>query len=342
MKKNNRQLISYKIEKRSGFLPSTNQFYVAKRHQVVVLSETVGGDAPKDLIKLYVFKEGKKRNPKSWKKYIAKIGHKWYPNESITEHFLTVLGQSFNISIANSKLIFAEDYIRYLSQHFHTDEQQLSHGANILTSYLNENNTEWIDELDRTNKLKGEINIDDVLFALQKVFHKDAEGIQDSFLHMILFDALSGNNDRHYYNWGVISHIKNAHKPYFSPVYDTARGLLWNYSDEKVISLYKELTSIDKSQLNKYILNSVPKISVPNNSKCNHFDLIKHLHLNNCFDQSHVKVWSDKNKLDLILNKLHEDFSSLFIKERIEVIHYVLTTRFNKISDILLNTPYDK
>ncbi|MBC8883138.1 hypothetical protein H9X57_06230 [Flavobacterium piscinae] len=51
---------------------------------------------------------------------------------------------------------------------------------------------------------------------------------------MLLFDALTGNNDRHYYNWGVISHIKNEHKPYFSPVYDTARGLLWNDSDKKL------------------------------------------------------------------------------------------------------------
>lgn len=56
---------------------------------------------------------------------------------------------------------------------------------------------------------------------------------------MLLFDALTDNNDRHYYNWGVISHIKNEHKPYFLPVYDTAKGLLWNVSDEKVISLQK-------------------------------------------------------------------------------------------------------
>ncbi|TCD10575.1 hypothetical protein EZ449_09530 [Pedobacter frigidisoli] len=340
--KKSKKLISYKIEKRSGFVPSINQFYVAKSHQVVVLSETVGGDAPKDLIRLYVYKEGKKSNTKTWKKYIAKIGHKWYPNESITEHFLTVLGQSFDISIANSKLIFAEDYVRYLSQHFHSDEQLLSHGANILTSYLNEPNTEWIDELDRNNKLKGEINIEDVLFALRKVFHDDADEIIDSFLHMILFDALSGNNDRHYYNWGVISHIKNHHKPYFSPIYDTARGLLWNYSDEKVISLYKELASNDKIQLTKYVINSVPKISVPNNAKCNHFDLINHLHQNSCFNAAHIKVWTDRNKLDLILNKLHKNFSNLFIKERIKVIDYVLTNRFEKISKILLNNSYDK
>ena len=249
---------------------------------------------------------------------------------------MTVLGQCFEISIANSKLIFAEDYIRYLSEHFHTDEQVLSHGANILTSYLNEDNTNWIDELDRTKKLKGEIHIDDVLFALAKVFPATSMNITDGFLHMILFDALTGNNDRHYYNWGVISHVKNEHQPYFSPIYDTARGLLWNISDKNVLPLYKELTRNDKIQLTKYVVKSVPKISIPDNANCNHFDLIEHLHHKKCFNKEHMETWTNKEYLNLILNKLHKDFSSLFIKERREVIQYILETRFKKISEILL------
>lgn len=334
--KSAKKLISYKIEKRSGFSPSVKQFYLAKSHQVVVLNETVGGDAPKDLIRLYQYGQGKKGSPKTWKKYIAKIGHKWYPNESITEHFLTVIGQCFGMSIANSKLIFAEDYVRYLSEHFHSDEQVLSHGANILTSYLNEDSTDWIDELDRTKKLKGEIHIDDVIFALAKVFPHHSTAIIDGFLNMILFDALTGNNDRHYYNWGVISHVKNEHQPYFSPVYDTARGLLWNNSDKNILPLHKELTRNDKIQLHKYVVKSVPKISIPDNVNCNHFDLIEHLHQQNRFSKKHIDTWTNKENLRLILDKLHKDFSSLFIKERREVIQYILETRFVKISEILL------
>ena len=58
--KSTKKLISYKIEKRSGFSPSVKQFCLAKSHQVIALNETVGGDAPKDLIKLYTYGEGKK------------------------------------------------------------------------------------------------------------------------------------------------------------------------------------------------------------------------------------------------------------------------------------------
>nr|MBC7614268.1 HipA domain-containing protein [Pseudopedobacter sp.] len=330
------KLITYKIENRNGFSPSVKCFDLAKSHQVIALNETVGGDAPKDLIRLYTYGEGKKDKPKSWKKYIAKIGHKWYPNESITEHLLTVVGQCFGLSIANSRLIYAENYVRYLSEHFHSEEQILSHGANILTSYLNEDSTAWIDDLDRTNKLKGEIHIDDVIFALNKVFPQESKNIINGFLHMILFDALTGNNDRHYYNWGVISHIKNLHPPYFSPVYDTARGLYWNNSDKDLLSLHKELTTKDKIRLTKYVLNSVPKISVPNNPKCNHFDLISHLHSNGCFNEEHILTWTNETNIKKVLYKLQESFSHLFTKERKEVIAYILSVRFQKICSVLL------
>src|SRR5690554_3953508 len=213
-----------------GIKPMRKKYYK-------VLTESVGGDAPKDVIRFYQYGRGRRNNPKSWPKFIAKIGHKWYPNESITEHFFTSIGKSFGIEIANSMLVFAEGYIRFLSEHFHSENQSLIHGANILSRYLLEEDNRWIDDLDKQRILKGEINILDVIDALQDVFPDD--NIIDCFVNMLLFDCLTGNNDRHYYNWGVITHIKNDHKPYFSPVYDTARGLFWNNDENFILSLHR-------------------------------------------------------------------------------------------------------
>lgn len=330
-----KKLITYKIVNKSGVKLTSKHLDVIKSHSIIALEGTVGGDAPKDLIRLYTFGEGRKSKPKTWKKYIAKIGHKWYPNESITEHYLTVVGKCFGINIANSKVIIAEDYVRYLSEHFHNEEQTLNHGANILSRFINEDNNEWIDELDKNKALKKEINIVDVLNAIKKIFPDEHSEIFNSFFHMLLFDALTGNNDRHYYNWGVISHIKNEHKPYFSPVYDTARGLLWNQSDEKVISLQKELSNPDNKKVENYVLNSVPKISVPTNSKCNHFELIEFLDENKYFNNEHKSVWTNHKFLDEAIVKLNSEFERLFIKERREVIQYVLDLRFKKIAEIL-------
>lgn len=330
-----KKLITYKIVNKSGVKLTAKHLDVIKSHSIVALEGTVGGDAPKDLIRLYVYGEGRKTNPKTWKKYIAKIGHKWYPNESITEHYLTTVGKCFGINIANSKIIIAEDFVRYLSEHFHNDEQTLNHGANILSRFIDEADNEWIDELDKNKALKKEINIVDVLNAIEKIFPEEHSEIFNSFFHMLLFDALTGNNDRHYYNWGIISHIKNEHKPYFSPVYDTARGLLWNQSDEKVISLQKDLSNPDNKKVQNYVLQSVPKISVPNNIKCNHFELIEYLKEHKYFNDEHKSVWTNRKFLDEAIAKLNSDFEHLFIKERREVIQYILDLRFKKIAEIL-------
>lgn len=330
-----KKLITYKIVNKSGIKVTSKHIDIVKSHSIVVLEGTVGGDAPKDLIRLYNYGEGRKNNPKTWKKYIAKIGHKWYPNESITEHYLTIVGKCFGINIANSKVIIAEDYVRYLSEHFHNEEQTLNHGANILSRFINEENNEWIDELDKNKVLKKEINIVDVLDAIKKTFPEEYSEIFNSFLHMLLFDALTGNNDRHYYNWGVISHIKNEHRPYFSPIYDTARGLLWNENDKKVVSLQKEINNPNNKKLVKYVLQSVPKISVPDNIKCNHFELIEFLENKKYFNDEHKSVWTNRKFLDEAILKLNSDFKHLFIKERREVIQYILELRFKAIAEIL-------
>lgn len=272
-----RQLTEEDVIHKSGINISQGKFETIKQKNFICLSETAGGDAPKDVIRVYEFGRCRKDNSKSWIKYIAKIGHKWYPNESITEHFLTQIGKSFGINIANSKVVYAENYIRFLSEHFHDSEQSLEHGANILSRYINESNTEWIDELDKNRTLKGEITFIDIVNAIKEVFNSQADVILEDLIHMLLFDALTGNNDRHYYNWGVITHIKNKHQPCFSPVYDSARGLYWNKSDKNIISLHAQLMKGDISAIEKYINNSVPKISIPGNDKCNHFDLVVYL-----------------------------------------------------------------
>lgn len=329
------KLITYKILNYSGLKLQPRNIPVLKKDNYIINNDSVGGDAPKNVINVYEYGKVKKSKPAKWTKFIAKIGHKWYPNESITEQFLTDLGKCFSISIANSKLVYAENYIRFLSEHFHSSEQILEHGADILSSYMNVESTTWIDDLDKEKKLKADINILDVINAIQFTYKEDATSILNSFFNMLLFDAFTGNNDRHYYNWGVISHIKNKHNPYFSPVYDSARGLFWNKSDKNIISLHQELNNPSNKQLDNYVLYSVPKISVPTNSKCNHFELIRYLKDNNYLNEQHVSVWTNKENLSNCINLLDTRYNKLFINERKSLIRIVLEKRFNLLEQIL-------
>lgn len=318
---------------KSGTNPTQGDIKPMRKKYYSVLTESVGGDAPKDVIRFYQYGKGKIANPKSWTKYIAKIGHKWYPNESITEHFLTSVGRSFGIPIANSQLVQAEGYVRFLSEHFHSEEQSLIHGANILSRYLSEKDTKWIDDLDNQRLLKGEINIKDVIIALQDVFPDNS--ILDGFVDMLLFDCLTGNNDRHYYNWGVVTHIKNKHQPYYSPIYDTARGLFWNNDENFILSLHNDSEDIQYKRIAKYVKNSVPKISIPDNGKCNHFQLIEYLKQNKYIKQKHIERWSDASSLEQTLSILNKDFVKLFTPERRLIIEKILNLRFQTLKSII-------
>lgn len=69
-----------------------------------VLSDPVGGDAPKDFLQVYQYGVGKRSRPQTWPRYIAKVGHKWYPMESITEHLLNEIGRVLGLRMAESEL----------------------------------------------------------------------------------------------------------------------------------------------------------------------------------------------------------------------------------------------
>ena len=326
------QLTNEKIINNSGIYITQGKLDVLKQHNFICLSESAGGDAPKDVIRVYEYGRSKKNKTKSWIKYISKIGHKWYPNESITEHYFTKIGQCFELSIANSRLVYAENCIRFLSEHFHNSNSSLEHGASILSRYIMESDNQWIDELDNKKTLKKEITILDIFKAIKDVFKKDYEVIKNDFIDMILFDALTGNNDRHYYNWGVVRDINDVNNPYFSPIYDTARGLYWNLSDKKIVSLHKNLKNNNNNQLENYVLKSKPKISIPDNSNCNHFDLVAYLVKNSYITKDHKQKWSNVKYLNKALDILKNEFNHLFIIERINIIEYILQLRFEKLS----------
>lgn len=94
---------------------------------------------------------------------------------------------------------------------------------------------------------------------------------------MLCFDAITGNNDRHFYNWGIIADVKGKKTPRFSPIYDTARGLFWNYSEEKIDKLFTRDGTIDEVQFTKYLQNSMPKIGWEGLKRLNHFTLIRNI-----------------------------------------------------------------
>src|ERR1035437_3150036 len=191
---------------------------------------SMSGEAPKDFLKIFEHGRGRKAHPESWPGYIAKVGQKYYPNESVTEQLLTRLGHLLGMQMASSRLMWVRGQLRFLSEYFLGPNESLVHGAEIFAGYL-------ADDRDFVKKVE-EMKMTQEIFTFQVVeeavrsrFPAQADGILQNFVRLLGFDAVVGNNDRHYFNWGVITHVSGLRPPRFSPIYDTARALFWN-SDE--------------------------------------------------------------------------------------------------------------
>ncbi|MBN4085244.1 HipA domain-containing protein [Flavobacteriaceae bacterium AH-315-B10] len=321
------------VLKYSGFSPRFDKIEVAKKHNYCVIKGvSVTGDAPKDIIRYYNYGSGFKRKPKSWPIYIAKLGHKYYPLESITEQLISDIGKWFDFNLAESKICSIGGQIRFLSKYFievHTDE--LHHGADMYAGYLHDK--QFVDDIELQRMTQSFFTISFTKDVLTYFFKDSFNEIYESFMLMLFFDALIGNNDRHMYNWGVIRDIYGEKVAKFSPIYDSARGLLWNEKESKIFDVLN--TKNRKEEFVEIYCNkSKPKIGIENKENVNHFDLIKSYnsyYINNVFIQKLFK----ENRIETVIENFNTNYNTLISNERRSLITDILKYRFKKLKKIV-------
>ncbi|ETR67592.1 MAG: hypothetical protein OMM_05058 [Candidatus Magnetoglobus multicellularis str. Araruama] len=197
------------------------------------------GDAPKQLIMVYSYQpESKIRRmkPKTWIPYIVKTAEKWYPHESVIEYAINRIGFCLQLRMNEVKLLKINNQIRFLSQYFLNKNIMLSHGAEICGQYLEDQ--QFAKEVANCQETARELfTYEFVTESIKSVFKQHSGQLISDLVKIMTFDAIIGNNDRHFYNWAVVVYKKRcSKKPYISPIYDTARGLMWNESDQKIKS----------------------------------------------------------------------------------------------------------
>lgn len=321
------------ILKYSGFSPKFDSIEIVKKQNYTVIKGvSITGDAPKDIIRLYNYGEALKRNPSKWPIYIAKLGHKYYPLESITEQLISDIGKWFGFELADSKICYIGGQIRFLSKYFikkNTDE--LYHGADLYAGYLL-NDKEFVDQVELNKMTQSFFTIGFTKEVIRHFFKDSHEQIFHSFMKMLFFDALIGNNDRHMYNWGVIRDVYGQNLAKFSPIYDSARGLLWNEQEDRILKVIDEKRV--KSFINKYCKNSRPKIGIENKPDVNHFELISSY--SEYYQRNELVQKIFKNKmLDDVIEKINVEYKTLFSKERRFLIIEVIRHRYAKLEKIV-------
>ena len=116
------------------------------------------------------------------------------------------------------------------------------------------------------------------------------------FNRIMIMDALTGENDRHYENWGIVSISNENHK--LLPMYDNSSCLLHQFRDEKVLE-----NIMTKTSLKEYVLSKKSQCKVSINGKLyNHFDFIDYL-LEYIEDEEKQQLINDIKKLKLLTNE---------------------------------------
>lgn len=297
---------------------------------------SVTGDAPKAIIRIHrpngrhYFKKNKHR----WDIYIAKTGHKWYPIESMTEYLLNLLGKDFGLNMAESSIAMISGQLRFLSKYFLTSPwEELVHGADIFAGYLGDK--ELVEEIEEQKLSRDLFTLQFVEKAIEYQFPYQKDEIMHNLVRLLLFDALVGNNDRHFYNWGIVRSIKQNFQPYFSPIYDTARGLFWNDDDEKIIRYIND-KHLHTNFIRKYCRNSRPKLGWEGEKSLNHFKLVEKIYNNQFYiSKSEIKELFLPTILTKMYATIDENFSHLFSKHRILLIKDCIEHRYNEICKLL-------
>lgn len=297
----------------------------------------VGGDAPKSFIRVYEYGEAKKNQPQNWPAYVAKVGHKWYPMESVTEYLMNRIGEELGLNMAKSKLALAGRQIRFLSRYFldTAKNEQLIHGAQIYARHLDDEDfVEQANERKRNNITRELFTFQFTEEAIKAIFPEHQASILQDFIAMIIFDAIVGNNDRHFYNWGVIHDVFYETAPRFSPIYDTARGLFWNENEENIKAYFSSEKQLE-IRLNKYVDKTQPRLGWDGAGNLNHFELVRKIFSVDArfYDICRSLVAEDKNRR--IIRLLDEEFTDMMSAERLELIKRCISLRIFKLQQII-------
>lgn len=292
-----------------------------KKKHYDILPQTIDGNAPKDFIRMYEYKKGKANPKPKWDKYIAKIGHKWYPLESITEYMLNCIGEVMGLNMAASQLRLVHGQIRFLSKYFLEEGDILVHGAQLYSACLLENDDRFVEEIERNKLSRSLLSFQITNEAVRFSFPDQHSSIMTALVELLAFDAIIGNNDRHFYNWAVITDLEGKKAPTFSPIYDTARGLFWNVPESTIEKKYYQgkgkNEKINTVALEAYIQSSRPKIGWEDwneKKEINHFQLLELIYKYYPEYQNICKNLFNSLNLQNIQNLLGEKFKPFFQK----------------------------
>ena len=319
----------------SGELKKFSVIPVLREDHYYVEHYRLDGDAPKQFIRAYFYESDstvRKRNPDTWIPFIAKSAEKWYPHESVIEYTINRIGIELGLNMNEVRLVVANGQIRFLSRYFKKSNEVLVHGAEICGEYLDDKS--MAAEIAQDRKTSRDLfTFEFICKAIFHVFPESHEKLICDLVKMVTFDAIVGNNDRHFYNWGVINTVKNSQKlPKFAPIYDSARGLMWNETEQSIVKHFGHYDQGGKKIVH-YLDEAKPRISIEKDARINHFGLISFVRNVKPEYDVIVETLTAPHQEAKVIKMLGHDIFRHFSRERAALITLILSERFRKLRE---------
>lgn len=304
------------------------------------------GDAPKVFLEM----------PGGSQAYIAKGPRREGPRECVTEQLISEIGAALPVRVAKSKLArmrtryglvpgamenggknYCPQDVRFMSQYFLSPSEQLIHGGELVAASFEIKESELRKEVVGRASERGFYTVDliDEVFQNMSPSTTCYEALRDDFAKMMAFDSLIGANDRHPQNWGAVFNVRDTQiEPYFSPLFDSARGLFWNLTDSRMETWDRSGTR--SQQIKKYAERSSPLIGIDGIPNPNHFDVIDFMV--NGLDRGFaepirlvIRAFSQINRRNLVDGAAGRYFS----RRRLEYIVELLNLRYARLLEIV-------
>jgi len=184
---------------------------------------------------------------------------------------------------------------------------------------------EFVDQVAQMNLDRELFTFQVVTAAMKNQFPDQADLIMHDFVRLLGFDAVVGNNDRHFFNWGVITQISGDRPPRFSPIFDTARALCWNIDEAGLEKAERNFETF----LRKYAEGCYPKTGWDGLKSPNHFEIMRKI------VSEHIEYWDTLGKLaieklpELVQELLDNEFEGLMSERRKRFIVACLERRMH-------------
>jgi len=223
---------------------------------------SVRGAAPKCIIR-------RENDDNEW--YIAKGAEKAGRNETFTELLNNQLGALLGFEMAHSGLVRVDGELRFVSRNFLRPDESLRHASVIAKEFFQT-------DLEQVGKKKeveqGAYDVEMLHELIRETCGPEQwEQVFAGFVEMLTFDCLIGSMDRHMQNWGIVVTNTTPSRFRFAPIFDSARALLWDYPEDKLLRLLQ-----NPSALTGYIVRACPRVGYMGaKGGVNHFMLLGHL-----------------------------------------------------------------